>query len=130
MKKYSRNLILWTVILCSIIVVCVGGSVKGSEELKVSQKEQYYREQEEILLQETKNLLHELGFRNSGVTLNRITRTAGDREYTFTIHHDRIDRMDGEQRSALVQRLSEGTKAFLKAEDTDKCIFRYEFLIL
>ncbi|MCM1099848.1 MAG: hypothetical protein NC079_05215 [Clostridium sp.] len=92
--------------------------------------ERRYREWEEELLSDTKILLTAGGFRNSGVTLNRIVDAEGHRTYTFTIHHRHIDRMTEEERQSLAGELGALTEGF-GAEDPDgSCEFLYDFLIL
>ena len=75
------------------------------------------------MLNETKAYLTELGYKNSGVTLTRVVDESGRREYTFTIHHGKIDRMSEEEREELAQVLGK------KARIDENCTFFHEFLL-
>ncbi len=118
--------ILVGIIGCSMVLTVKGQSTGAGVN---ADKEAYYRQMEEQLLQETKTYLSDRGFVNSGVTLNRIVDANGKREYTFTIHHSRIDKMDGAEKYDLQTELLERGVAAEK-EAFAECSFRYEFLIL
>ncbi len=126
----NTTFIFITAILVSIIAFCIAGTVEGHESGASAAEEAFYKEQEARLLQDTKAYLSELGFSNSGVTLNRIVDAEGKREYTFTIHHSRIDKMDAAGRNDLAQQLADREVYILDAEGAEKCIIHYDFLIL
>lgn len=128
MKKTTFTIV--TALLIGIIAFCVTGTVKGQESGPGAAQEAYYREVEMQLLDDTKAYLTEQGYANSGVTLNRIVDAEGNREYTFTIHHSRIDKMDAATRNCLVQQLASREDSILDAEKTVKYTIHYEFLIL
>ena len=71
----------------------------------------------------SKEELNEMGFRNSGVTLTRVVDAEGNREYTFTIHHGKIDRMSEEERMALAAALMQSITP------VESCSFTHEFLM-
>lgn len=119
-----------TALLVIIIAFCVAGTVKGQESGPNAEPEAYYREVESQFLDDTKLYLTEQGFSNSGVTLNRIVDAEGNREYTFTIHHSRIDKMSDADRRHLANQLSEREVSVLDASNSDNCTIHYEFLIL
>lgn len=113
-----------TICLVVVIAFCVAGTVVSQTSIEGQALENYYREQEKQLLAETKEYLTELGFRNSGVTLTRVVDEEGAREYTFTIHHGKIDCMEENERQELVGKLSK--IAVLEGD----CEFHHEFLIM
>lgn len=84
--------------------------------------EEDYREKEEQLCQGVRELLAEEGFGNSGVMLTRVVDAQGNREYTVTIHHRGISRMDEAGRAELLEKLSE------LAFEEEGCSFSQEFL--
>ena len=57
--------------------------------------------QEQQLLTEVRQYLKDNGYTNSGVTLTYVTDADVDPEYTFTIHHKRINDMSEEEREAF-----------------------------
>ena len=118
-----------TAILVSIIGFCVAITVQGQTGNSASEKEAYYRAMEEQLLVDTKAYLADQGYSNSGVTLNRIVDAEGKREYTFTIHHSRIDKMDEAKRVDLQEQFAADNPVQHLDTFTD-CTFNYEFLIL
>ena len=115
--------VLTTVVLVAVITFFVSGTVISQTDIGDREMENYYREQEKIILQETKEYLSELGFKNSGVTLTRVIDEQGKRDYTFTIHHGKIDKMSEEERGELAESLL--TKAVLD----ENCNFYHEFLM-
>jgi len=112
-----------TICLVGVMAFCVVRTVVSQTHISEQEMEEYYREQEKVLLAETKEYLTELGFKNSGVTLTRVVDEEGAREYTFTIHHGKIDRMEERERLELAEELSK-----LAALEGD-CSFSHEFLM-
>lgn len=115
--------VVTTVLLVVITVFCITETVLSQSNIGESEMENYYREQEKILLRQTKEQLKELGYSNSGVTLTRVVDEEGNREYTFTIHHGKIDKMSEAERVTLAQQLKVDT---ILAEN---CSFYHEFLM-
>ena len=85
--------------LILIIVLCAGGTVR-SESWDGTQRVEN-RIQEQQLMTAVKCYLKENGYTNSGVTLTYVTDADGNQEYTFTIHHKRINDMSEEERETL-----------------------------
>lgn len=112
-----------TFCLIVIIAFCVTGTVVSKTDMGAQEMEQYYRAQEKLWLKETKECLTEMGFLNSGVTLTRVVDENGNRAYTFTIHHGKIDRMCEEERTELADLL------LSEAEFDENCTFYHEFLL-
>ena len=118
-------LIFWmiTIGLVLIITFCVTQTVYSQSDIAAQELENYYRTQEKQLLQETKDYLTEKGFANSGVTLTRVVDETGKRDYTFTIHHGKIDRMSEAERMELAAALNGITQL------EGNCTFCHEFLM-
>lgn len=126
MKKVWNSRILFWAVTCSLVVIiafCVTGTVASRSDIAVQELENYYRVQEKELLRETKEFLREMGFKNSGVTLTRVVDGEGHREYTFTIHHGKIDKMSEAERAEL------GKLLLTKAVLDENCTFYHEFLM-
>lgn len=119
----NLTFIVTTIVLIAIIGFFASCTVISQSDIGVREMENYYREQEKELLQETKALLTEMGFKNSGVTLTRVVDEEGKREYTFTIHHGKIDKMNETERTELAKLL------LADAEIDENCTFCHEFLL-
>lgn len=127
--KNSTFAIITTLLVC-IIAFCIVGTVKGQEADSNAETEAFYRELEGQILDDVRAYLTQEGFYNSGVTLNRIVDAEGKREYTFTIHHSRIDKMSDAERRDLALELSTRESAVLEADIFTNCSFCYDFLVL
>ena len=125
--KKGYGFIVVTLVLIFFIAFCVVGTVHGQEDIRRAEKELWYRERETTLLTDTRQYLNEAGFRDSGVTLSRTVDAEGNRSYTFTIHHRKIDCMDENGRQALGEELMGLTKTFADKAQGDKCTFSYSF---
>lgn len=92
-----------TVMLILVIVLCVGGTAKSESRNETQRIEN--RVQEQQLLTQMRQYLNENGYRNSGVTLTYVTDEDGSCDYTFTIHHKKIDAMSEEERENFTMEL-------------------------
>ena len=98
-----------TVVLILIIVLCVGGTARSESRDEAQRVEN--RVQEQQLLKDVRQYLKNNGYTNSGVTLTYVTDADGDPEYTFTIHHKRINYMSEEEREAFSAELMQACNA-------------------
>lgn len=92
-----------------IIVLCVGGTARSESRDEAQRVEN--RVQEQQLLTDVRQYLKNNGYTNSGVTLTYVTDADGDPEYTFTIHHKRINDMSEEEREAFSAELMQACNA-------------------
>lgn len=113
-----------TMVLVLIIACCVAGTVYSRNGISRAEEESFYMEKEQELLRETRSYLSAKGYDNSGVNITRVLNEEGVREYTITIHHGRIDKMEEEKRAELAGEL---TNLTFSAEN---CSFSHEFLVL
>lgn len=126
-----------TFVLVLITTFCVTGTVMCKSNYEERELENYYRKLEQDLLRETKEMLEEMGYSNSGVTLTRVVDTDGSRVYTFLIHHKRIGKMNQTEKMELAAQLAnvrekKGTSAVSGGSQGafgDNCIFHHEFLV-
>ena len=94
-----------TIFLVAVSAFCITGTVISQTNIGEKEFENFYREQEKELLCLTKQQLEDLGYANCGVTLTRVVDEIGNREYTFTIHHRKIDKMSMDERKELAAEL-------------------------
>ena len=103
----GKGFYIATLALILLIVFCVRGTVFSRENDERQQRNRYYAALEEEYLEETRALLHEAGLTDCGVNLRWVSCGDGSREYTVSLHHDRLARMPEADREALRERLSE-----------------------
>ena len=84
----------------------VTATVRSRTALDRAELEGYYREKEEQLVREARKYLNAQGYQDSGVMLTRVVGADGSRVYTVTLHHSDFDRLEEEEREALVRELS------------------------
>ncbi len=128
MRAKNGIFMLATLLLICVVSLCIGGTVRGREQDAAS--ETFYRLREAELLRDTREYLQRSGFPNSGITLTRVIDGEGHRDYTFTIHHGRIDRMDEGERQILQNALSEFGSRIGSDFPEEFCTFHHEFLIV
>lgn len=128
MRKTDVGFIAMTLALICIIVFCASCTVRGQENLQNLEKECWYKEREAKLLSDTREYLSGQGFYNSGVTLNRVVDEDGSRAYTFTVHHNQIDRMTEQERAGLKTQLDILTEDFRGMTLEETCTFQFVFL--
>ncbi len=106
-RQSVSNIVFYvtTMMLILVIVLCVGQTVKSESRGETQQFEN--RVQEQQLLTQMRQYLDENGYRNSGVTLTYVTDQDGACDYTFTIHHKKIDEMSEEEREGFTLELQQ-----------------------
>ncbi len=110
-----------TAVLILIIVLCIGATVKSESRDETRRMEN--RAQEQQLMSDMRQYLNENGYRNSGVTLTYAVEEDGSPDYTFTIHHKKINGMSETEREALSTELAQACNA-----DGDYSV-SYEYLL-
>lgn len=108
MRKNAGSLGLWaaTILLVLVAAFFVTATVRSRTALDRAELEGYYREKEEQFVRNARKYLNAQGYQNSGVMLTRVVETDGSRVYTVTLHHSDFDRLEEEEREALVRELS------------------------
>lgn len=108
MRKNAGSLGFWaaTILLVLVAAFFVTATVRSRTALDRAELEGYYREKEEQLVREAREYLNAQGYQDSGVMLTRVVGADGSRVYTVTLHHSDFDRLEEEEREALVRELS------------------------
>lgn len=117
------GLMVITALLVLVIAFCVTKTVFSQDRVSERQWENYCRVQEKEMVQQVRTYLNENGYKNSGVMLTRIVDESGKCEYTLTVHHGKIDKLDDDERELLKKELSVFDFA------TEDCKFYHEFLV-
>ena len=114
--------ILLSAVLVFIIAFCITETVISQSNKARCIEEKYYDEMESAYLTELKQVLADEGYRNSGVTMTRVTEESGVRSYTVSIHHKLIGKLSLGEKELLSSML--GEIAFADAS----CSFCHKFL--
>ena len=111
MERRTGSLGFWavTIILVIVTAFCCVETVMSSTDISRQELENYYRECERQLVEETREYLGQQGYTNSGVMLTRVVDVDGSREYTLHVHHSRITGLSSEEQEQLADRLQEMT---------------------
>ncbi len=106
-KRIVKNLLFYgaTILLVLVTAFCVTGTVISQSNIGEKEKEAFYQEKEKQLVKEIRDFLKKEGYADSGVMLTRVVDAEGNRSYTMTIHHARIDRMEPQERECLEREL-------------------------
>lgn len=112
-----------TVLLILVAALTFTLTACGRSGEEGGRTESYYREREQELESAVRCYLNESGYTDSGVALTRVVDGDGNRAYTLTVHHRRIDKMEAADRAALAGELAQ----FMFVEEG--CTFACRFLI-
>ena len=122
MKKLSRFMIA-TLFLIGVIVFSVTGTVVSHSNKNLEIQEKYYQEMEREYVQQVRGYLNELGYVNSGVMLTHVVNEDGSRQYTVTVHNERLEKLSQQERREI-------SEAILDiAFEAPDCDFFQEFLV-
>lgn len=101
-----------------ILVVGIGMSAKAAvlkDDSRIFGAKQY-AVMEEAYVKEIRMILLEKGCKNAGITLTYITDIDGNRDYTITLHHSKLDKMEVREFALLTSRLQESAEKILLTE--------------
>ena len=115
----SLKLLAATMIMVLFAALFFVMTVAGRTALDREEREAYYRQQEKDMVRNVRSFLEEQGLENSGIMLTYVEEENGFREYTLTVHHGDIDRMDGNEQELLAARRSSLLRMRIAALDRD-----------
>ena len=121
MKKRLMT-VVFTLVLVMIVAFCISGTAVSQEKGKSRVDAKYYRQMEQAYVKEIRNYLGEQGYKNSGVTMTYVLKKGKDREYTVTIHHQKISALNHTEKQSLKYACGE---IDFPVED---CLIFHEFL--
>lgn len=101
-----------------LLVLGIGMTAKAAslkDETSGFSREQY-RAMEEEYVNEVRLILLEKGCKNAGITLTYISDAEGNREYTVTVHHARMEKMENQELLLLQARMQEAAENILLTE--------------
>lgn len=103
--KRSGKMVVAVVLALAVSIFGVTGTVMGQSNRMIRIEERGYRVLEQEYTAKIKELLIAKGYTNSGVMMTRVVDSDGSRQYTVTVHHDRINSLTEEGRAALWEEL-------------------------
>ena len=120
----KRNMLFGatTVLLVMVILFCTTQTVMSQGKADMKSQKRYYAAMEQEYLSNMKQMLADMGYQNTGVTIRWISDEVGSRIYTVMIHHQKIDTLSIQEQELLQEKLS-GTDF-----EDENCFFVYEFL--
>lgn len=112
-RKKRISFAITTLTLVLVTMFCTAGTVIGQGKDDVSVDEKYYREMERDYVKQVRSYLNDNGYENSGVALTKVLEADGSREYTLSVHHKRIERLEWAEQESLRETL----KSFATVSD-------------
>ncbi len=122
MKNKNTMTVIIMFLLSLISVFGIWGTAGSRNKDSAAASEQYYYAARQEYVQEIRDYLAEKGYADSGITMNYVTDEDGTVEYTVTIHHRKIDKLDEEEKIHLAEECK-GLEAWV-----DPYIFSIVFL--
>lgn len=105
MRGYRFYIIAAALVL--VILSMMTMTVNATEDKKLQHDNAFYEEMEDNYTETLGETLSDKGYRNAGITMTKVFYKSGEREYTVKIHHKRVERLSEEEKSGLLEELSE-----------------------
>lgn len=108
-----------TLLIAAVLVLAfgIGMTAKAAsfreESFQLSREE--YQLMEEEYINEVRMILLEKGCKNAGVTLTYIADAEGNRKYTVTVHHAKLEKLESQELAILQARMQETAQKILFA---------------
>ena len=116
------SVIMFTAILVLVSALAVSGTVLCQSSQAGKEQWEYEKALEQEYVEAVREYLEGQGYKNSGVTMDRVTEGGRSVEYTVTIHHRKISALESAERTELA--LECGKLAF----PVEGCSLRHTFL--
>lgn len=110
MRRSWANGIMWgtvTIVLALTVALCVAGGIKSQAADTWEAQEAYYQQLEREYIGRVRQFLEERGYRSSGVTLNRIVDSEGQRSYKVLVHHGALERLEERDQAEVLERIED-----------------------
>ena len=103
MKKYGY--ILMTGLLVMVMVSFSTLTVMGKQKKDAQINDAYHAGLKKEYVGMLREKMDELGYKNAGITMCETVDENGERTYTVSIHHKRIDKMDASAQADFLEEL-------------------------
>jgi len=84
------------------VAMCIMGSIKSHAADTWKAREAYYEELEREYADRVWQFLEEQGYHSSGVMLNRVVASDGQRSYKVLVHHGALNRLEEEAQAEVL----------------------------
>lgn len=122
MRKKKLSFVIAVIFSVLVLLFCTTQTVMSQNSTDSRGEKQYYAQMEKEYYSNMRQMLTEMGYSDSGITIRWVSNGDGMRTYIVMIHHRRIDRLDEKEKEELLLELA-------AAEFPDRrCTFQYEFL--
>lgn len=119
----GKGFLTAVIFLLCVTGFLVKGTVISQAKSRIQGENEAYHEMEKAYIRETREVLKNEGFENSGVNLTKVIDEEGNRTYTMVVHNSKISRLNEEEQEELAELL----KSIEFADET--CEFYHEFLV-
>ena len=99
MEKRARVIIILSLMIIAVMSIEIRAAGRSGRLEDITSE--YYREAERDYKAQIREVLEQSGCDNAGIGMTKVVNETGGFDYTVSIHHRRIDRMDSVQREAL-----------------------------
>lgn len=100
--KQISIIIMISMLLIVTTALCISVTVISQEKNAKREETAYYRALEQKYVGDMRVFLEQEGYVNSGITMTEVVEADGNRHYTVTIHHKRIQRLSEGERQELL----------------------------
>lgn len=121
MRNMRNRLLTLLFLLISVLGFFTVKTIELRAQSRQQAERKLYHEMEAEYLKETKEILSEAGYKNSGVNMTKIIDEEGRRTYTVRIHNRRIDALKDAEKEELMNELRSVCFA------DGQCEFKHEF---
>ncbi len=105
MRKSWTDRIIWglaAMVLAMAAAMCITSGLKSQAADTWKAQEAYYEQLEREYIGRVQQFLEEQGYRNSGVMLNRVVDSDGQRSYKMLVHHGALERLKEEAQAEVL----------------------------
>ena len=97
MNKLEKGLVALIVVVIAFSIFSINAHGMDNKKIHIVKN----TEAEKEFVDNVKITLNDMGFENAGISLTKEVNEKGGLDYTISIHHRRIDKMDEYQRDEL-----------------------------
>lgn len=97
MNKLEKGLVSLIVVVIAFSIFSINAHGMDNKKIHIVKN----TEAEKEFVDNVKITLNDMGFENAGISLTKEVNEKGGLDYTISIHHRRIDKMDEYQRDEL-----------------------------
>lgn len=108
MRRSWTDQILWgaaALVLAMAAAMCIAGGIESQAADTQRAREAYYVQLEREYIGRVWEFMEEQGYQNSGVMLNRVVDSDGQRSYKVLVHHGALEKLEEEAREEVLREI-------------------------